>query len=165
MPMKNTLQLATPTDREIVLTRVFEAPRTMVWEAMTQPELLRRWLFGPPGWEMITCENDQRVGGTFRWTWRGPNGVTMSATGVYREVVAPERVVRTEVFEVGCVPQANEKLATLVLTERDEKTLLTLTLLFASKEERDGALVSGMERGVAASYERLDELFRSSRTV
>jgi uncharacterized protein YndB with AHSA1/START domain len=105
--MKNigTLNVTTPSDREIVMTRVFDAPRHLVFEAMSKPELIKRWLYGPPGWSMTACEDDPRVGGTFRWAWRGPNGEEMSMRGVYREIAPPERVVRTESFEFGCAPR------------------------------------------------------------
>ncbi len=156
--MKNTLSVKTPTDREIVLTRVFDAPRRLVWDAMAKPELLKRWLSGPPGWEWSQCDDDLRAGGSFRWAWRGPNGAEMAMTGVYREVAPPERIVRTESFTFGCAPQAGEQLATLVLVEKDGQTLLTLTVLYPSKEARDGAVASGMDRGVAAGYDRLDEI-------
>jgi uncharacterized protein YndB with AHSA1/START domain len=156
--MKNSLKITTPTDREIVITRMFNAPRELVWDTMSKPELLKRWLFAPPGWEMTVCEDDPQVGGKFRWAWNGPDGPVMSMTGVYREIVPPERAVRTETFEFGCVPQSGEQLATLVLTEQGEKTLLTLTVLYPSKEARDGAIASGMERGLGAGYDRLDEL-------
>lgn len=156
--MLNTLKVSTPTDREIVLTRDFKAPRQLVWDSMTKPDLLKQWLFGPPGWEMTACEEDQRPGGSFRWAWRGPNGEDMQMRGTYREVLPPERMVRTETFEFGCAPQAGEQIGTLALSERDGKTTLTLTLLYPSKEARDAALASGMEHGMAAGYNRLDEL-------
>jgi uncharacterized protein YndB with AHSA1/START domain len=156
--LKNTLKVTTPTDREIVLTRSFDAPRRFVWNAMSKPELLKRWLFGPPGWTMTVCDDDARVGGTFHWAWSGPGGEAMSMRGVYREVVPPERIVRTESFEFGCDAQMGEQLATLVLTEAGGKTTLTLTVLYPSKEARDGAIASGMEKGVGAGYDRLDEL-------
>lgn len=156
--MRNVLKVTTPTDREIVITREFNAPRELVWDTMSKPELIKRWVFGPPGWEMTACEEDPRVGGTFRWAWRGPDGAAMSMSGVYREVVPPERCVRTERFDFGCVPEGAEQLATLVLTEQGERTLLTITLLYPSKEARDGAVASGMEQGMAAGYDRLDEI-------
>src|SRR4029079_5404082 len=155
MPMKNSLKLTTPSGREIVVTRVFDAPRDLVWDTMSKPELLKRWLFGPPGWEMTVCEDDPRAGGKFRWEWRGPEGVGMVMTGTYLEVVPPERSVRTETFETGCVPQAGEQRSTLVLTEQDGKTTLTITILYPSKEARDGAAASGMEYGMSAGYDRL----------
>jgi uncharacterized protein YndB with AHSA1/START domain len=156
--MKDTLKVTAAGDREIVITREFDAPRALVWDAMSRPELLKRWLFGPPGWEMTACEEDQRVGGTFRWEWSGPGGAGMTMSGVYREIVPPERTVRTEVFESGCLPAMGEQLVTLVLTESGEKTTLTLTVLYPSKEARDGALAGGMAGGMAASYDRLDEI-------
>jgi uncharacterized protein YndB with AHSA1/START domain len=159
--MTNALKVTTPTDREIVMTRVFDAPRRLVWDAMSKPELLQRWLWGPPGWSMLVCENDVRVGGVFRHVWHGPGGQEMAMRGVYREVVPPERIVRTEAFDLGCASQAGEQLATLVLTEQGGQTLLTLRLLYPSKEARDATLASGMERGVAASYDRLDEVLAS----
>jgi uncharacterized protein YndB with AHSA1/START domain len=159
--MKNTLKVTTPTDREIAVTRVFNAPRSLVWDAMSKPELLRKWLFGPPGWMMTVCENDLRVGGKFWWAWRGPNGEEMAMSGVYREVVSPERVVRTESMEFGCAPQAGEQVGTMVLTEKGDKTLLTLTLVYPSKEARDGSVASGMEHGMAAGYDRLEEMLAS----
>jgi len=168
--MKNagTLKVTTPTDREIVMTRNFDALRTLVFDAMTKPELLKRWLSGPPGWSMVVCENDLKVGGAFRHVWRGPDGAELSMRGVYREVVPPEvggvggRTVRTESFEFGCNAQAAEQLGTLVLIEQDGRTTLTLTLLYPSKEARDATIASGMEHGVAAGYDRLAELLASN---
>ena len=156
--MKNTLKVAAVGDCEIVITRDFDAPRALVWETMSKPELLRRWLFGPPGWELTSCEEDPRVGGAFRWEWSGPDGVGMTMSGVYREINPPERCVRTERFESGCFPQMGEQIATLVLADRGERTSLTLTVLYPSKEARDGALAGGMDRGLGAGYDRLDEI-------
>jgi uncharacterized protein YndB with AHSA1/START domain len=161
--MNNTgrLKVTTPTDREIVLKRDFDAPRSLVFDTMCKCELLMRWLSGPPGWSMVNCENDFKAGGTFRHVWHGPEGQQMTMRGEYREVVPPERIVRTESFEFGCEAQAGEQLATLVLTEQGGKTALTVTVLYPSKEARDATIASGMERGVAASYDRLAELLAS----
>ena len=161
--MKHTLKVSTPTDREIGLTRVFDAPRQLVWNALTRPELLKRWLFGPEGWTMTVCDDDVRVGGAFHYAWSGPEGAAMSLRGVYREVVPRERLVRTESFEFGCDSQAGEQLATLVLTEEADKTYLTLTVLYPSKEARDATLASGMERGVGAGYDRLDAILAAMK--
>ena len=161
--MKNTLNVSTPTDLEVVMRRDFDASRDLVWQAMTTPKLLMRWLFGPPGWTMTVCEDDLKVGGTFRWEWSGPNGTGMAMHGIYREVVPPERVSRTESFEFGCAPQSGEQLATIVLTERANKTSLKLTVLYPTKEARDGAIASGMAHGVGSSYDRLDEMPVSMR--
>ena len=160
--MPSTLKVTTPSDREILITRLFDAPRRLVFDSMSKPELLKRWLLGPPGWEMTACEEDQRVGGAFHWAWRGPNGEAMSMRGVYREITPPERVVRTESFDFGCAPQMGEQIATMVLTEKNGKTMLTLTVLYPSKEARDGAVASGMDQGMEAGYARLDDILAES---
>jgi uncharacterized protein YndB with AHSA1/START domain len=157
----SSLKITTPSDLEIVITRSFNAPRDLVWEAMSKPELIKQWLYGPPGWTMTLCEDDLRVGGSFRWGWRGPEGMEMAMRGVYREVAPPERIVRTEVFEFGCEAQAGEQVATVVLSEDNDKTNLTLTVVYPSREARDAALASGMEKGVEAGYDRLEEMLSS----
>jgi uncharacterized protein YndB with AHSA1/START domain len=162
--MKNTgtLSVTTPTDREIVVTRVFNAPRRMVWDAMSKPELIRRWLFGPPGWTMTVCDDDARTGGSFHWAWSGPNGEQLAMRGAYREVVPQERIVRTESFEMGCANQAGEQLCTMTLTEQGGKTHLKLVIAYPSREACDGALASGMDRGMQAGYDRLEEMLSSN---
>ena len=154
--MKNTgttLKIATPTEREIVMTRIFDAPRRLVFDAHTRPELIKRWLFGPEGWSMTVCDVDLRVGGTYRYVWRHTNGNEMGMGGVFREVVAPERIVATEKFDEAWYP--GEAIDTTVFVEKDGKTTLTLTVLYESKEARDMALTSGMEQGMALGYDRL----------
>lgn len=153
-----SLRITTPSDCEILITRVFHAPRNLVWDTMTVPDLVKRWLSGPPGWSMQTYEDSLEPGSKYRWTWVGPEQMELVLTGVYKEVAKPERLVRTEAFEIGCVPQADEKLATLHLAEQGNKTILTLTLSFSCKEARDGTLASGMERGLEASYGNLEVL-------
>lgn len=150
------MQLSTPSDREIVMSRVFNAPPALVYEAFTKPELLKRWLGVRNGWEMAVCEVDLKVGGAYRWVWRGPDGSEMGMGGVYREIVRPERLVATEKFDEAWYP--GEAIDTITLVEEDGKTTLTTTVLFESKEARDVALQSDMERGVAESYDVLDEL-------
>ena len=153
MKVEQTTKITTPTDRTIAITRTFDAPRALVWEAITKPELLGRWLLGPPGSSMMVCEEDHRVPGSFRHTWRGPGGADMSMRGVYREFAPFERMVRTESFEVGGEAQG-EKLSTLILADQGHQTLVTLTMLFPSREARDAAIV----QGAAPNYDRLDEL-------
>jgi uncharacterized protein YndB with AHSA1/START domain len=154
-----TLKLTTRGDREIVMTRVFDAPRTLVFDAFTKPELVKQWLLGPPGWSMPVCEIDLRVGGAYRFVWHGPDGTKMGMGGVYREIAAPERLVATERFDEAWYP--GEAVGTLVLSEQGGKTTITQTLLYQSREARDVVLKSGMEQGVAASYDRLAELLTS----
>jgi uncharacterized protein YndB with AHSA1/START domain len=162
MPPTRALKITTPNDLEIVITRAFDAPRHLVWQAMTRPELIRRWLFLPADWKMTRCDEDVRVGGAYRWEWAGPDGnIAMAMGGVYREVVPNDRLVRTEKFEFGGQPQAGEQLATLEFVEQRGGTLVAITVVYPSKEARDAALASGMERGMAAGYDRLEELFAS----
>ena len=156
------LKVTTPSDREILMTRVFDAPRHLVYEAMTTPELLKRWLLGPPGWSLVVCDIDLRVGGNYRYVWRNEDGRDMGMGGVYREIKAPERIVSTEVFDESWYP--GEAVGTLELIEEGGKTTLLSTVLYESKEARDGVLQSGMESGVAVSYDRLDEVLASLRT-
>ena len=151
-----TLQVTTPSDREVVLTRVFDAPRELVYDALTKPELLKRW-FGPRGWSLVVCEVDLRVGGAWRFVLRGPDGSEMGMRGVYRELVRPERTVHTESFD----DYPGESVVTGVLVERDGKTTLTGTVLYESKEIRDAVIGSGMEHGAAESYDKLAELLPS----
>jgi uncharacterized protein YndB with AHSA1/START domain len=157
-----TLTLTTRGDREIVMTRVFDAPRTLVFDAWTKPELLKRWLHGPEGWSLPVCEIDLRVGGSFRYLWRHSDGDEMGMRGVYREIVAPERIVATEKFDEPWYP--GEAVGTIVFEERDGQTTLTQTLLYESRAARDGVLKSPMEGGVAQSYDRLAQLLASMRS-
>lgn len=154
--MKNTgtLQVTLPSDREITLTRVFDAPRNLVFDAFTKPELLKRW-FGPRGWSMTECTVDLRVGGTFRFILRGPDGQQMGMSGVYRELAPPDRSVHQESFDDFPGEPAQ---VTTVLIEKDGKTTLTATVLSPSREVRDAVIKSGMEHGAAESYDRLAEL-------
>jgi len=159
--MKNTgtLKVTTPSDREIAMTRVFDAPRSLVFDAMTKPELLKRWGGGPPGWSMVVCEIDLRVDGTWRYVIRGPDGTEMGMRGVFREIVRPERIVRTESFDPAWYP--GEALGTMVLVEKEGKTTLTITVLYDSQETRDAVLKSPMERGVSQGFDQLAELLAS----
>lgn len=151
-----SLNVTTPTDREIRMTRDFNAPRTLVFDAMTKPDLLKRWLFGPGGWSLDVCEIDLRVGGTFYYLWRGPGGKEMSMRGVYRDITPPERIVQTEVFDEAWYP--GEAVGTLVLTEERGRTHLTLTILYDSRETRDGVLRTRMADGLSMGYDRLADI-------
>lgn len=160
MKHAGNLKLTTPSDREIAMARVFDAPRKLVFEALIRPELLKRWLLGPPGWSMVVCDIDLKVGGAYRYVWRrDSDGTEMGMGGVYREIVAPERIAATEKFDQSWYP--GEALATTTLAEQGGRTTLTTTVLYESQEARDAVLRSGMESGVAASYDRLAELLTS----
>src|SRR5262245_1455049 len=152
-----TLKVTARGDREIVMTRAFDAPRSLVFDAWTKPELLTRWLLGPPGWSMVVCEIDLRVGGAYRFVWRRDHdGHEMGMGGIYQEVVRPERLVATEKFDQAWYP--GECLVSTVLIEQGGKTIVTSTGVYDSREIRDGVLKSPMASGVAASYDRLAEL-------
>jgi uncharacterized protein YndB with AHSA1/START domain len=154
------LQVTTPSEREIVMTRVFDAPRSLVFDAWTKPELLKRWLGVRGGWTFAVCEVDLKVGGRYRFVWRGPEGITMGMGGVYREIVRPERLVATEKFDEPWYE--GEALDTMVFVEHGGKTTTTTTVLYASREVRDAVLKSPMDRGVAESYDKLDEVLAST---
>jgi len=153
--MKNTgtLKVSLPTEREVVMTRVFDAPRRLVFDALTKPELLRRW-FGPRGWSLAVCEADLKVGGTWRWVLRGPDGRDMGMRGVYQEITPTERLVSTESFD----DYPGESLNTLILSEENGKTTFTITVRYASQEIRDAVIKSGMEHGAAECYDKLAEM-------
>lgn len=161
MSFADTFKVSTPTDREIRISRVFDAPRELVFDAFTKPELLTRWMSGPPGWSFVVCEVDLRVGGAYRFVWRGPDGMEMGMGGVHREIERPERVVNTQRFDQDWT--GGEAIGTLQLLERDGKTISTNTMLYVSKEARDGALASGMDQGMAMGYDRLESLLPGFR--
>jgi uncharacterized protein YndB with AHSA1/START domain len=161
MSNPETLKVAPRGDREIVMTRRFNAPRRLVFDAFTKPELVRQWLLGLPGWSMPVCEIDLKVGGAYRYLWRrNSDGTEMGMGGVFREVVPPERIVSTEVFDQAWYP--GEALGTFLFSEEGGKTTVTQTMLYQSREARDGVLKSDMESGVTATYERLAQLVESS---
>jgi uncharacterized protein YndB with AHSA1/START domain len=156
MTNQRTLTVTTPSDREIAMTRVFNAPRHLVYEAHTKPELLKRWLGAFGDWSLAECEIDLRVGGALRYVWRNKvNGTTMGLSGVYREIVPNERLVSTEQFDDPWYE--GEAVGTLTLVEENGRTTLTNTVRYASKEVRDNVLKSGMESGVEASYNALEK--------
>jgi len=158
--MKNTGTLAVtlPSDCEIALTRVFRAPRQLVYDAFSKPEILKKW-FGPSGWSLVTCEVDARVGGGFRFVLRAPDGRELGMRGVYCELSPPERSIHTESFDH--IPGGSQ--VTTVLTEGDGETTLIATILYPSKELRDAAIEFGMEHGAAESYDKLAEMLATAK--
>jgi uncharacterized protein YndB with AHSA1/START domain len=147
-------EFTTPTDREVVATRRFDAPRQLVWDCFTKPEHIQKWLLGPDGWTMPVCEVDLRKGGKWRWVWqKSDGGERMEMHGEYLEVTAPERLVNTENWGQPWPETTN----TQEFTEEDGTTLTVATVRYPSKEARDKAIETGMEDGWGRSYERLDE--------
>jgi uncharacterized protein YndB with AHSA1/START domain len=152
-----TTTLTTPSEQEVVMTRVFDAPRGLVWEAYTNPAHPPNWMLGPEGWTMPVCEIDLRPGGSWHFVWRKADGSEMEMRGEYREVTPPERLVQTESWW-GDWP---ETLNTLILSEEDGRTTITTTILYPSKEARDAAVETGMKDGADQSYDRLAEYLRT----
>ena len=152
----STFTVTTPSPREIRLTRLFDAPRALIFEAMSKPEHIKRW-WGRlgEGYSVPVCEVDLRPGGAWRFVNRTPKGQDVAFYGVYREIAPPERVVFTEIFEQ--FPDT-ESVVTAVLTEENGKTRLSVTCLYPSADVRDMVLKSGMERGAGISYDRLEEV-------
>ena len=154
----DTFTVTTPSDREIGLTRVFDAPRHLVFEAMTRPEHIKRW-WGRlgDGYSVPVCEVDLRLGGTWRFVNRTPTGKMAAFHGVYREITRPDRLVFTEIFED--FPDT-ESVVTAIFSDEHGKTRLRVTCLYPSADVRDIVLKSGMETGAAISYDRLEEVAR-----
>jgi uncharacterized protein YndB with AHSA1/START domain len=147
----------TPSDREVVITRVVSAPRRVVFEAFTNPRHVPNWLIGPDGWTMPVCEIDLRPGGTWRYVYRKSDGSEMPMQGSYREVSPPERLVSTESWG----PEWPETVNTMVLTESGKLTTITITIQYPSKEARDAALKTGMKTGMDQSFARLDSMLEA----
>jgi uncharacterized protein YndB with AHSA1/START domain len=140
-------------DRELVMTRQFRAPREFVFRAVTEPGFVRQWLLGPDGWTMPVCEIDLRVGGTFRYIWRNADGREMGMSGAFLEVSPPHRLVSTEKFDQAWYP--GNALATVEFDEQNGLTTMTQTMRYESPEALQAVLRSGMEGGVALSFDRL----------
>lgn len=149
------LKVTAPSDTEILMERVFDAPRHLVWETMTRPEYVRRWWCCMDGYTMPVCEIDLRVGGKWRYLMVHENGSEVGFHGEYREIEAPRRVVQTEIFDP--FPDA-PTLCTMTLEERDGKTYYRNLIVHTSKEARDGQLQSGMEVGADIALDRLEEI-------
>ena len=155
--MPKSLEIATPSDRYVVVTREFDAPRDLVWDCHTKPELVRRWLSGPPGWTMPTCLIDLRVGGKYRYVLRSESGEEMGFGGTFREIVRPERIVSNELFDQDWT--GGETLVTTTFADHaGRRTTVTVTVLYSSREAREGALATGMTTGMEAGYQQLDRL-------
>jgi len=152
------LRVTTPTDRDVVITREFDASRGMVFDAHTKPDLVQRWLLGPPGWTMPVCEIDLRVGGKYRYVWQNADGRTMGVGGTFTEIARPSRIVITQLFDEDWT--GGETIVITEFVETKGKTRLTTTIRYVSREVRDAALKTGMAKGMEAGYERLDDLLK-----
>src|SRR5262245_11909946 len=158
------LQVSTPTDTTIVLTRTFHAPRRLVWEAMFDPIRMRRWMLPPRGWTMTVCEVDARVGGALRLAWKTADADPVATLrGVFTVVVPHERIVHTEAMEMGGGP-VGSLLETHEFAEKGGVTTMRITQAYDSKDARDGALASGMDPGMEAGYQQLDAMLAQPAT-
>jgi uncharacterized protein YndB with AHSA1/START domain len=155
----STTTLTMVSDEEIAISRAFDAPRQLVFEAHTNPEHVSQWLLGPEGWTMPVCEIDLRPGGSWHFVWQHADGRRLDMSGVYREIVSPERIINTERWG----PEWPETINTMLFTERDGETAVTQIIRYPSKEARDAALATGMMSGVERSYDLLDALLRKQR--
>jgi uncharacterized protein YndB with AHSA1/START domain len=150
------LEISAPSATEILITRQFNAPRELVFDCHTVPSLVRRWLLGPPGWTMPTCDIDLKIGGRYRYVWAGPNGEAMAVSGEHREIIRPERLVSTQIFDEDWA--GGETINTLIFTEAGGMTVLNQSVLHSSEKARDMALATGMAEGLEAGYGLLDAL-------
>jgi len=157
MPMP--LTVTTQGDTEIVVTREFDATRDLVFDCWTIPALIRRWLAGPPGWELTTCEFDARVGGKWRFVSKGPDGMEMGHGGTITEFVRPERMVSTERYDVDWT--GGETINSNVFADLGGgRSLSTLTVRYPSREARDGARATPMAEGMEMGFQKLDALLK-----
>jgi uncharacterized protein YndB with AHSA1/START domain len=154
---RNRLQISTPTDTTIVLTRTFDASRRLVWEAMFTPDKMRRWMLPPPGWTLTVCECDPRVGGKLRLAWKDNDADPVGTLqGVFTEVVLHERIVHTELMALGSGQVIGSLVEMHEFAEEGGVTTMRITQTYESKEARDGAIASGMDQGMEAGYAQLD---------
>ena len=159
------LQISTPTDTTIVLTRTFNAPRRLVWEAFFTPDKMRRWMLPPPGWTLTACECDPRAAGALRLVWKSAEAdPAMTLHGVFTEAAAPERIVHTELMVLGggAGQPVGSQVETHEFAEKGGITTMRITQVYVSKEARDGAVGSGMDQGMEACYQQLDAFLAQS---
>jgi uncharacterized protein YndB with AHSA1/START domain len=149
------LSITLPSDREIRVTRTFAATADLVFDCWTIPALIRRWL-GPADWVFVTCEFDARVGGKWRFVTRGPDGFEMGSSGEVLEITRPDWIKTNELYDMDWT--GGQTLNTNAITEEDGVTTSVLTILYASKEARDGARATPMAGGMEMGFTRLDEL-------
>jgi uncharacterized protein YndB with AHSA1/START domain len=152
--MPSSLDVTTPSDREIQVRRTFDAPVQLVFDCHTKPEYVKKWMLGPPGWSMPICDIDLKVGGRYRYVWRSDTSDSeFGVQGEFREISPPDRVVHTESMD----GRPGEALCTTTFVQSGMQTLLTVTMRFESREARDEALQSGMTEGMSISYARMED--------
>jgi uncharacterized protein YndB with AHSA1/START domain len=158
------LQISTPTDTTIVLTRTFNAPRRLVWEAMFTPDKMRRWMLPPPGLTVTTCECEARVGGKLSIAWKSDEAdPVMTLRGEFTAVAPHEHAVHTETMALGSGQTIGSLVEKHEFADKGAATAMSITQTYKSKEDRDGALASGMDQGMEACYQTLDALIAERR--
>lgn len=150
------LKVSALSDREIRMTRTFDAPRDLVFDAFTKPDLIKRWMYGPEGWSLPVCEVELKAGGKMRYVWKHKDGTSMGMSGTFREIKRPSRIVHNETFDEDWT--GGETLVTTLFTETGGQTLVEQTVLYSSQAARDAVLKSPMEDGIAQGYDRLDKI-------
>ena len=160
--MPKPAEVTLPSDREVRVTRTFNAPAQLVWDAHTKCELVRRWQ-GYDGWDMPVCEMDVRAGGKYRWQWKNrEDGTQFGFFGTFTEVDAPSKITHEQFFDAGnfesAMPAGDPCIVSVELTEQDGVTTLVCNLTFVSKKAREDAVSTGMTDGMEHSYSRLDDL-------
>lgn len=155
----NPLTIETDSDLEVVIIREFAAPRDLLYRCHMEEELVRKWFLGPPGWTMPVCEIDARVGGKYRYVWKLDSGTEMGWGGTFRDIVRPERIVKTQLYDQDWT--GGETIGTMTFTESNGRTRLRNAIRYSSREARDGALQTGMADGMQAGYRKLDDFLET----
>jgi uncharacterized protein YndB with AHSA1/START domain len=160
-------EVTLPSDREVRVTRQFNAPRQLVWDAHTKPSLIQQWMLGPPGWSMPVCEMDVRPGGKYKWRWKSDeDGKEFGFHGSFEVVNAPAKLSHDEYYDPGDIggdmPTNEPAHIVTEFREAGGVTTLVTTMRFASKESRDGAVATGMTDGMEKGYARLDDMFKQA---
>ncbi|MCO6509713.1 MAG: SRPBCC domain-containing protein [Aridibacter famidurans] len=163
--MKNseTFEVLTPADTELVMTRLFDATPELVFDALTRPEYIKQWMLGPEGWSMTACDFDVRVGGRFRLVWRDEEGNEWVVGGEYTEIDPPGLIVHTEYFNDDEASGGSVETDTIV--SEGEKTRLTMTMVYPSKEICQQMIESGMAEGNRVCFDRMEEIFGEAATA
>ncbi len=153
-------EVSTPSDREVLVKRSFDAPVNLVWQAYTDPEFMRRWLTAMPGWSMPVCEMATHVGGKYRWRWRSEDGQEFGFTGEILEVELHSKIAHTQIYDPGNGDFGSmggePSIITVTFNETKGVTNVTTSIKFASQADRDAAMSTGMTDGMEMSYKQLD---------
>ena len=161
------IEVTQPSEREVRVVRTFNAPRQLVWDAHTKPELMKKWCYGYEGWTLATCDMNVREGGKYRWRWRNSaDGSEFGFFGTFSEVNAPSKLAHDQYFDPGdmdyAMPVGDPSLIALDFSEAGGITTLAMTMTFVSKEARDQAVSTGMTDGMEVGYARIDAMLEKA---